>query len=64
MKNIIPTLICLLVVAVAGSAQEKPLLLQEPALSQTQIAFNFAGDLWITAREGGEAARLLLTQMR
>jgi tricorn protease len=51
-------LICLLVGAVAGSAQEKPLLLQEPALSKTHIAFTFAGDLWIAPREGGEATRL------
>src|SRR5262249_22121936 len=58
LKNIIPTLICLLVGAVAGSAQEKPLLLQEPALSKTRIAFTFAGDLWIAPREGGEATRL------
>ncbi|MGH9754483.1 MAG: S41 family peptidase [Blastocatellia bacterium] len=58
MKNIIPTLICLLIVAVAGFAQDKPLLLQEPALSKTHIAFAFAGDLWIVAREGGEATRL------
>jgi len=58
LKNIIPTLICLLVGAVAGFAQEKPLLLQEPALSKTRIAFAFAGDLWIAPREGGEATRL------
>jgi tricorn protease len=58
LKNIIPTLICLLVGAVAGFAQEKPLLLQKPALSKTRIAFAFAGDLWIAPREGGEATRL------
>jgi tricorn protease len=46
--------------AVAGAcfAQEKPLLLQKPALSKTRIAFTFAGDLWIAPREGGEAVRL------
>jgi tricorn protease len=58
MKKIIPTLICLLIVASVSLAQEKPLLLQEPALSKTQIAFSFAGDLWIVSRDGGEATRL------
>ena len=33
-------------------------LLQKPALSQTQIVFVFAGDLWSVPREGGEAERL------
>lgn len=37
---------------------EKPLLFQQPALSQTRIVFVFAGDLWIVGREGGEAHRL------
>ncbi len=35
-----------------------PLLLQKPTLSETQIAFAFAGDLWIVDRQGGEARRL------
>ena len=40
-----------------GQAQ-KPLLLQEPTLSKTQVAFAYAGDLWIVGREGGDANRL------
>ena len=35
-----------------------PLLMQTPTLSKTHIAFAYAGDLWLAAREGGEA-RLL-----
>jgi len=35
-----------------------PLLMQKPTLSKTHIAFAYAGDLWLVAREGGEA-RLL-----
>src|SRR5215210_6410804 len=35
-----------------------PRLLRTPTLSQTQIAFAFAGDLWIVGRDGGEARRL------
>ncbi len=58
MKKIILALSFLVTVAAASFAQDRPLLLQEPALSKTQIAFSFAGDLWVVAREGGEATRL------
>ena len=37
-----------------------PLLLQSPTLSKTQIAFAYGGSLWIVAREGGEARRLVV----
>jgi tricorn protease len=37
----------------------KPLLLQSPTLSKTQIAFAYGGDIWIVSREGGEAQRLV-----
>ena len=33
-------------------------LLQRPALTKTQIVFNYAGDLWVVSREGGRATRL------
>src|SRR5437867_2004190 len=36
----------------------KPMLFREPTVSRTQIVFNYAGDLWIVAREGGNATRL------
>jgi tricorn protease len=60
MKN---SLACLfLIVAVFVSAlcahAASPLLMQKPTLSKTHIAFAYAGDLWLVAREGGEA-RLL-----
>ena len=32
-----------------------PLMLQKPTLSQTHIAFSYAGDLWLAPREGGDA---------
>src|SRR6516164_5616313 len=35
-----------------------PLLLQKPTVSQTQVAFVYAGDLWIVPRQGGDARRL------
>lgn len=43
---------------VVGAHASGPLLMQKPTLSKTHIAFSYAGDLWLVAREGGEA-RLL-----
>ena len=43
----------------AVSADSGPLLLQNPTLSKTQIAFNFGGDIWIVDRDGGDAQRLV-----
>ncbi len=40
------------------NAAEGRQLLQRPALSQTHIAFSYAGDLWTVARAGGAAVRL------
>mgnify|MGYP000878742620 CR=1 FL=1 len=51
---VVLTLMCIS----SAIAQNKPLLLQRPALSSTHIAFNFAGDLWLVPRAGGEAVRL------
>jgi tricorn protease len=38
-----------------------PLLLRNPALGQDRIAFLYADDIWVVAREGGEARRLTST---
>ncbi len=35
-----------------------PLLLRRPSVSAREIVFSFAGDLWLVAREGGDARRL------
>ena len=57
-------LVFLLAVAAAAlssstpRAQTAPLLLRDPAISQTQIAFSYGGDLWIVDRAGGDARRL------
>jgi len=52
----------LLLCAGASSARaqgsERPLLLQKPTLSRTQIVFSYAGDLWSVPREGGDAVHL------
>ncbi|HEY1692782.1 MAG TPA: PDZ domain-containing protein [Polyangiaceae bacterium] len=39
-------------------------LLRWPGVSKTQIAFSYAGQLWIVPREGGEARRLVTGQLQ
>lgn len=47
----------------AGSALSvPPLLLQHPSLSQTLIAFDYAGEIWTVGRDGGQARRLVAGQ--
>ncbi len=60
MPKLLKTLIALLVFTTVPIAAEsnKRLLFRNPAVSQTQIAFEYANDLWIVSREGGEARRL------
>jgi tricorn protease len=43
-----------------GSAQGTRLL-RDPSLGPTQIAFTYGGDLWVVARQGGEARRITST---
>ena len=45
-------------------AAEPPLLLQDPALSATSIAFAHAGEIWSVPRTGGAARRLVSGQGR
>ena len=47
-----------LLAPVSLGQQQKPHILQRPALSGSLIAFNYAGDLWTVPREGGRATRL------
>jgi len=35
-----------------------PLLLRNPTISRTHIAFSYGGDLWVVERDGGDARRL------
>ena len=51
---VVAVLCCLFTFAQA----EPPLLLTQPTLSRTSIVFNYADDLWIVGRDGGEARRL------
>ena len=59
MSNILSALLFLSLVSSSLAARANPpLLLRDPAVSQTQIAFEYANDLWIVSRDGGEARRL------
>ena len=42
----------------ASAQTESPLLPRNPSISREQIAFVYAGDLWVVGREGGDARRL------
>jgi len=42
-------------------AQGAPHLLRAPSISDTQIAFRYANDIWTVARDGGVARRLTST---
>ena len=58
-RAIFLALIFLFAAASASFAQAgKQLLLKKPTLSKSQVAFSYAGDLWIVGREGGDAIRL------
>ncbi len=48
----------LLCATLCQAQSEKPLLLRQPTLSKTQIAFVYGGEIWTVNREGGEATRL------
>src|SRR4026208_970679 len=37
-------------------------LLRHPTISRDQIAFEYAGDLWLVSRNGGQARRITSTQ--
>src|SRR5205823_6648909 len=44
--------------ALARADANPPMLFQRPSVSAKQIAFAYAGDLWVVDRAGGEARRL------
>jgi len=45
-------------IATIANSQEPTLLLKQPALSQTNIAFVYGGDIWITDRQGNSPRRV------
>jgi tricorn protease len=57
-RSFLTVFLSLLAASLGFSQGEKPLLLQTPTVSLTQIAFSFAGDIWIVDRAGGDVRRL------
>ncbi len=55
--NLMTIAVCL-GVAVSAFAAVDARLMREPAVSATQIAFIYAGDVWVAPKEGGLAVRL------
>ena len=58
LKRLAPTLVltCTVVLgATAGAGQMDRVLLDHPAMSQTQIVFEYGGELWSVPRDGGQA---------
>ncbi len=54
-------LLALILTGAASAAyaqSQKPLLLRDPSVSKTQIAFSYAGNIWIANSEGGSLRRL------
>ena len=45
-------------VNIARAQTQKPLLLRDPAVSKFEIAFSYAGSIWIANRDGGNLRRL------
>ena len=61
MRQLLPVLLFVTVSLLPQSSNaqsDSHLLLRFPTISKTQIVFNYAGDLWIASRDGGEARRL------
>jgi tricorn protease len=60
MKNILFTSFLCLLISVTVDAQGTRLL-RHPTVSRDSVAFEYAGDLWIVSRSGGQARRLTAT---
>jgi len=58
MKRAFLLLAILSMLAPAAFAQVNAQMLQNPDISQTDIVFTYAGDIWVVAKEGGTAHRL------
>ena len=57
-RSLLALVLLLCLGGAALSQTDAPLILRSPSVSRDQIAFVFAGDLWVVGREGGDARRL------
>lgn len=60
LQHLFLSLIALLLISVATSAQGTRLL-RQPTVSRDLVAFEYGGDLWVVSRSGGQARRLTST---
>ncbi len=58
MRKVLPILALWLLPAQALQAQVNARMLRQPDVSETQIAFVYAGDIWVVPKAGGTAQRL------
>ncbi len=58
MKKLFLSSLFVVTLAALSFAQSQVTLFRQPAISRTEIAFSYAGDLWVVARNGGDARRL------
>src|SRR6476659_21515 len=59
-RSVFGILLCLISSAVSFGQGTR--LLRHPTVSRDSVAFEYAGDLWVVARGGGQARRLTSTQ--
>jgi tricorn protease len=58
MRKLVSAVILLFASTFLAAQSNPPLLLRSPTVSKTSIVFNYADDLWIVSRDGGNAQRL------
>lgn len=51
-------LVLVVTASVATAQAQKPLLLRDPSVSQTQVTFSYAGSIWVANRDGSNVRRL------
>jgi tricorn protease len=57
-KTILTLMLSSALASFCYAQSDKPLLLRTPSVSHKQVAFSYAGDIWMVSREGGEARRV------
>ena len=57
-RRVVSALTLVLFSALSASAQIDARMLRHPSVSNTRIAFVYAGDIWLVAKSGGTAVRL------
>ncbi len=58
-RRLIPVIFVAFLVTAANTQETR--LLRRPTVSRDQVAFEYAGDLWVVSRAGGQARRLTAT---